>query len=223
MKKKLLQIAIDGPAGSGKTTVSRLLSNHYSIYYLSSGKIFRSYALALKDVDVKNKDVVKNELKQFELTFSDGKFFINALDVTNNITADILSLPASTISAYPFTRKKYLKDIKKICKSNPIVIDGRDIGTVVMPHAPFKFYLDASPEIRAKRRAAELHAQTNANSPEFKKILEDILLRDSQDKNRKIAPLKKAKDAIYINSDELTADEVVAEMIKVIDAKRGNL
>lgn len=204
--KQLIQVAIDGPAGAGKTTVGQMVANKLGIIYLSTGRIFRSYAYALRSINCANELDVRNELTQFKFEFVDGKFIINGLDVSRDITNDIHSMNASLISSYPFVRKKYEKDLKKIIKKNSLVMDGRDIGTVIIPNTPFKFYLDASIKVRAKRRAKELHQDLNPK--ELKKIMEDMKKRDYQDTHRKVSPLKKAKDAFVINSDKLTAEQV---------------
>lgn len=204
--KHLIQVAIDGPAGAGKTTVGQLVASKLGIIYLSTGRIFRSYAFALRSINCENQEEVKNELSQFELEFVDGRFIINGIDVTMDITNDIHSMNASLISSYPFVRKKYEKDLKKIIKKNSLVMDGRDIGTVIIPDTPFKFYLDASLEVRAKRRAKDLHM--DIKSSDFKKLMEDIKKRDYQDTHRAVSPLRKAPDAIEINSDNMTAEQV---------------
>lgn len=203
---KLIQVAIDGPSGAGKTTVGQLVAAKLGIIYLSTGKIFRSYAYALRSINCENTLEVRMELKQFKLDFNDGRFFINGLDVTRDIANDTYSLPASLISSYPFVRRRYEKDLRKIVKKNSLVMDGRDIGTVIIPDTPYKFYLDASLKTRAQRRAKELHK--DLKGPEFKKLMDEMKKRDHQDTHRLVSPLRKAKDAFVINSDNMTAEQV---------------
>lgn len=205
-KNKYIHVAIDGPAGAGKTTVGILVAGKLGITYLSTGKIFRTYAYALRDIDCHNKIDVWNEMKQFKFEFIDGKFFINGLDVTMDIMGDTHSMNASLISSYPFVRKQYRKDLKKIIKSMSLVMDGRDIGTVIVPKSPFKFFLTADIAVRAERRAKELHMEKGTK--DYEELIENIKKRDHQDITRKESPLKKAKDAVLIQSDNMTAEEV---------------
>ncbi len=205
-KNKFIHVAIDGPAGAGKTTVGILVASKLGITYLSTGKIFRTYAYALKDIDCHNKTDVWNEIKQFKFEFIDGKFFVNGLDVSMDIMGDTHSMNASLISSYPFVRKKYRKDLKKIIKSMSLVMDGRDIGTVIIPQTPFKFFLTAELPVRTQRRAKELHM--DKNTKDYAELMENIKKRDHQDTTRKDSPLKKAKDAVLIQSDDMSAEEV---------------
>lgn len=216
---KLIQVAIDGPSGAGKTTVGQLVAAKLGIIYLSTGKIFRSYAYALRSINCENTLEVRMELKQFKLDFNDGRFFINGLDVTRDIANDTYSLPASLISSYPFVRRRYEKDLKKIVKKNSLVMDGRDIGTVIIPNTPYKFYLDASLETRAQRRAKELHK--DLKGPEFKKLMDEMKKRDHQDTHRLVSPLRKARDAFVINSDNMTAEQVADLICEKVNKGRN--
>lgn len=218
MKNNLVQVAIDGPAGSGKTTVGQLVAQRLGIIYMSTGRIFRSYAFALKDIDCNNKEVVEEELKQFKFEFKDGCFLINGLDVTVEIMKDVYSMNASTISKYPVVRERYEKDLKEIIKTTSLVMDGRDIGTVILPDTPYKFYLDAQVKERTRRRAKDNGIRVNSN--DFKKLLAEIKARDEQDMNRKVSPLKKAKDALYIDSTNMTKEEVVDLIVNEVNKKR---
>ncbi|MCQ2956958.1 MAG: (d)CMP kinase [Mycoplasmoidaceae bacterium] len=221
MKQHLIQVAIDGPAGSGKTTVGQLVAQRLGIIYMSTGRIFRSYAFALKDIDCSNEEVVNREIKQFEFKFKDGSFLVNGIDVTIEIMKDVHSMNASTISKYPLVRKKYEKDLKEIIKTTSLVMDGRDIGTVILPDSPYKFFLDAEVTERTKRRAKD--NGISVNSKEFAKLLEDIKARDYQDTHRKVSPLKKAKDATYIDSTKMTKEEVVDFIVNTVNKKRDAL
>lgn len=221
MKHELVQVAIDGPAGSGKTTVGQLVAQRLGITYLSTGRIFRSYAFALKDIDCKDEEKVNEEMKQFQFEFKDGSFLINGLDVTLEIAKDIHSMNASTISKYPLVRKRYEKDLKQIIKTTPLVMDGRDIGTVILPDSKYKFYLDADVKERTRRRAKDNGIKLEGK--EFKKLLEDIKARDYQDTHRKVSPLKKAKDAKYIDSTKLTKEQVVDLIVETVNKKRNVL
>ncbi|MCQ2747949.1 MAG: (d)CMP kinase [Mycoplasmoidaceae bacterium] len=221
MKKNLIQIAIDGPAGSGKTTVGQLVAHKLFITYLSTGKIFRSYAFALKDVDCDNEKAVIRELKQFDFKLVNGSFYINGLDITLELTKDVYSMKASKISTYRGVRKRYKKDLKEIVSTTSLVMDGRDIGTVIIPNTPFKFYLDADVKERAKRRAKD--NRINLNSNDFKHLLSEIKERDLQDKTRKVSPLKQAEDAYYIDSTNMKKEEVADLIVKVVRKKQEEL
>lgn len=221
MKQQLIQVAIDGPAGSGKTTVGQLVAQKLGIIYMSTGRIFRSYAFALKDIDCSNEETVNKEMKQFEFLFRDGCFLINGIDVTIEIMKDVHSMNASTISKYPAVRKRYEKDLQEIIKTTSLVMDGRDIGTVILPNTPYKFYLDAEVKERTKRRAKD--NGISANSKEFDKLLEDIKARDYQDTHRKVSPLKRAKDATYIDSTNMTKEEVADLIVETVNKKRDAL
>ncbi|XQP55119.1 MAG: (d)CMP kinase [Mycoplasmoidaceae bacterium] len=218
MKQELIQVAIDGPAGSGKTTVGQLVAQRLGIIYMSTGRIFRSYAFALQDVDCKNEEIVVREMKQFKFEFKDGSFYINGLNVTVEIMKDVHSMNASTISKYPEVRKRYEEDLKEIIKTTSLVMDGRDIGTVILPDSPYKFFLDAKVEERARRRAKDNGIKVGTK--EFKDLLEQIKARDYQDTHRKVSPLKKAKDATYIDSTKMTKEEVVDFIVNTVNKKR---
>ncbi len=221
MKRNLIQIAIDGPAGSGKTTVSLEVAVALGLNYISTGKIFRSYAFALKDIDCQNEKQVEKELKLIKFDFKDGCFLINDIDVTMEIQKDIYSMNASTISKYPAVRARYEKDLKRIAKTTNVVLDGRDIGTVILPNTPYKFFLDASINERVKRRAKD--NKIKQGSKAYKQLHEEIKARDYQDTHRKISPLKKAKDALYIDSTNMTIKDVVDLIVSNVNKKRGTL
>jgi len=214
MSKELLQITIDGTASSGKSTVAQYVANQLGIQYISTGKIFRAYALILKHIDPKDKDAICSEIDAIDLVYDNGHFLSNGIDLTSSLTANTLSMPASIISAYADVRKKYIKDIRKIIKHSSIVLDGRDIGTVVLPDAKYKFYLDAKPEVRAKRRALEIGVPLN--SKEFELLYKEILQRDHNDKTRKESPLRVPEGATVIDSTDMTVQEVVDVIIKKV-------
>jgi len=221
MKNDLIQIAIDGPASSGKSTVAQIVASRLSISYLSTGKIFRSYAFVLKDIDCKNHDEVINDLRDIKLEFKNSEFFINGLNATSEIGRDCYSIPASVISAYPEVRERYQEDLKEILKTTSIVMDGRDIGTVILPNTPYKYFLDAKSVVRAERRAKQNGIALNSEA--YKDILAEIKLRDKQDTERKEAPLKQAKDALYIDSTKITAEQVADIIYKDVQEKMAKL
>lgn len=216
----IYSIAVDGPAGSGKSTVSKLVAKRLGILYLDTGAMYRAIAYkCVKDKkDYGDKDVVKHITNKLDLKveYKDGKQItvLDGVDVSELIRTPQVSMLASYVSAYSFVRTKMVALQREIAKKTSCILDGRDIGTNVLPDCKFKFYLSASPEIRAKRRFEELKAQGNSQSLE--QVLNEIQERDFQDKNRAVAPLKKAKDAVEIDTSNMTIDEVVNEIINKI-------
>ena len=219
----VLNIAVDGPAGSGKSTVCKLVAKRLGILYLDTGAMYRAIAYkCVKDKkDYGDKDVVKHILNKLNLKveYKDGKqiTLLDGEDVSELIRTPQVSMLASYISAYSFVRTKMVSLQREIAKSNSCILDGRDIGTNVLPDCKFKFYLNASPEVRAKRRFEE--DKSKGIACDFEQVLKDINERDFQDKNRAVAPLKKAKDAVEIDTSGLTIDEVVTEMIAKVQEK----
>lgn len=216
-------VAVDGPAGSGKSTVCRLVAEKLGILYLDTGAMYRAIALkCVKDKkDYGDKDVVKHLLNKIDLKveYRNGRqiTLLDGEDVSDLIRTPQVSMLASYVSAYSFVRAKMVSLQREIAKKTSCILDGRDIGTNVLPDCKFKFYLNASPQIRAKRRYEEGKAQGNAQT--FNQVLNDIQERDFQDKNRAVAPLKKADDAVEIDTSNLTVSEVVAEIISKIQEK----
>lgn len=209
-------IAIDGPAGAGKSTIAKELSKKFNFTYISSGKIYRSIALYLSNnnVDIKNRDLVKNEIKNINIRY-ENEFYLNDNPVENFINSDIISKLTSDISKFSFVRDFVQNIIEDVSKGKNIIMDGRDIGTKVFPKADYKFYLTASVEERANRRFKEL--KKKGLDVKYKAIYESIKDRDFNDTHRDISPLKKAKDAVVIDSNNKSIKEVVDEMSKYIN------
>lgn len=219
----VLNVAVDGPAGSGKSTVCKLVAKRLGILYLDTGAMYRAIAYkCVKDKrDYGDKDVVKHIINKLDLKveYKDGKqiTLLDGEDVSELIRTPQVSMLASYISAYSFVRTKMVSLQREIAKSNSCILDGRDIGTNVLPDCKFKFYLNASPEVRAKRRFEE--DKSKGIACEFAQVLKEINERDFQDKNRAVAPLKRAKDALEIDTSDMTIDEVVNEIISKIQEK----
>ena len=217
-KKQRLQIAIDGVAGSGKTTIAKKLANYLGFYHFSTGNIFRSFALILhNDVNLEPKNV-KKKIKKVSLKIIKNKIILNGKDVSNLLFEPKISKIASLISGQKYVRKKYRKLIKKISKQEKIILDGRDIGTVILPKAKYKFFFVASSEIRAKRRLGQLKLSLS----NFKKAIDALKKRDVEDKKRSISPLKPAKDAIIVNTSKLTITKVFNFVVKKISECKNN-
>ena len=218
LKKQRLQIAIDGVAGSGKTTIAKKLANYLGFYHFSTGNIFRSFALILhNDVNLEPKNV-KKKIKNVSLKIIKNKIILNGKDVSNLLFEPKISKIASLISGQKYVRKRYRKLIKKISKQEKIILDGRDIGTVILPKAKYKFFFVASSEIRAKRRLGQLKLSLS----NFKKAIDALKKRDVEDKKRSISPLKPAKDAIIVNTSKLTITKVFNFIVKKISECKNN-
>ena len=210
-------IAIDGQASTGKSTQAKKIALYLDYDYKDSGAYYRAITLYLLDKDIKFdlniSDEILNEIN-IKQTYKNGQFniYLNDNDVTNRIRGYRVSLNVSNYAKKPEIRNFVFNQIRKSGKSDSLVVDGRDIGTVVFPDANFKFFLVAEPRVRAERR----HKQINDNSVKVDVIEEEIKLRDETDSKREIAPLKKAKDAFKIDVSHLTIDQVYNIILKKI-------
>lgn len=220
---QIYNIALDGPAGSGKSTVSKILGKKLNILCLDTGAMYRACALKClyEGVSVSDETAVSFIMKNInlEVKYENGEqhTFLDGKDVSADIRKPEISMLASTVSALGCVREKMVSLQREIAAKTSCVLDGRDIGTNVLPNAKFKFYLTASPEVRAKRRVED-NRQKGFVTP-YDEILKEIIERDNQDKNRKIAPLLQAKDAILIDSSQMTIDEVVSFIENKIQEK----
>lgn len=206
-----MQIAIDGPAGSGKSTVAKKIAEKLNIIYIDTGAMYRAITLKLKDIDKKFYEEACNNTN---IEFINNKIFLDGKDVSSQIRSEEISKLTSDISKIDFVRKKLVSIQKEIADKNSVVMEGRDITTVVLPDADYKFYLNASPEIRAKRRTLQL--KEKGLNADYKEIIRDIKKRDNNDINRENSPLKVADDAIVIDSSNLTAEESIEKILSYI-------
>lgn len=219
--KKVFSIAIDGPSGSGKSTIADLVAKKLGVLHLNSGSLYRAYALACFEsgigADEKQKVINYAKSRNLRVDFVDGKqqTILDGKIVDGQLRQEQIGMMASTISSYPEIRELVNKVIRTAAQKVGLVTEGRDIGSVVIPNADFKFYLDAKPEVRAKRRFDELKGEIP-----FAQILKDVVARDKQDSERKIAPLKRCEDAIYIDSSRLDIDEVCDIILKEVEKKQ---
>lgn len=206
-------VTVDGPSGSGKSTVCKLISDILNIEYLDTGSMYRSLAyFCLKEnVNLENEEEVMQVLNSLDITFESSKIKVNGEFLNDKIRTNDVSMAASKVSTYYSVREKLVEIQRQIASDKAIILDGRDAGTNILKNADYKFYLDASPEVRAKRRFDE-----QKDDSSYETILKDIKLRDEQDKNRKYAPLRQAEDAVLINSDNMSIDEVVEKIIEII-------
>lgn len=206
-----MQIAIDGPAGSGKSTIAKRLAERLNIEYIDTGAMYRAITLKLKNVE---KEDYKKVLDKTNIDFKNNKIFLDGMDVSNFIRDPEISKLTSDISKLPEVREKLVIIQRNIAKNKSVVMEGRDISTVVLPQADYKFYLSAGEDIRAKRRTLQLLERGLA--AEYKKILKEIKDRDKNDINRKNSPLKVAENAVIIDSSKLNIDDTVSLMLSYI-------
>ena len=221
---KTISIAIDGPAGAGKSTIAKALAKELGYHYVDTGAIYRTVAYFLDLLGISPKDVDGVERYIDELTVAieydeEGKqhMLMNGMDVSDEIRTQDISQKASLVSAHKVVRDMLLDMQRSVAKKHNVIMDGRDIGTVVLPKATVKIFLTASAEVRAKRRTDELTAKGQKVS--YEQTLKDIQQRDYQDMNRPIAPLKQAKDAVLLDTSDLNIEEVVARMKEIIGKK----
>ncbi|MBS5941773.1 MAG: (d)CMP kinase [Finegoldia magna] len=209
----IYSVTVDGPSGSGKSTVCKLISDILKIEYLDTGSMYRSLAyFCLKEnVNLEDEQEVMQVLNSLDITFESSKIKVNGEFLRDKIRTNDVSMAASKVSTYYSVREKLVEIQRQIASDKAIILDGRDAGTNILKNADYKFYLDASPEVRAKRRFDE-----QKDDSSYETILKDIKLRDKQDKNRKHAPLRQAEDAVLINSDDMSIDEVVEKIIEII-------
>ena len=220
---EIYNIALDGPAGSGKSTVAKALAKDYDILYLDTGAMYRACALkALRmGVDTKDRVAVEKMLPVLDVNveYKDGgqRTLLDGEDVSEAIRVNEVSMAASNISAHQPIREKMVELQQKIARSMSCVIDGRDIGTVVLPNAKFKFFIVADSRVRAERRYLELKAR--GQNVDFETLHAEIVKRDKQDSEREFAPLKQAEDAILVDTSKMSIGEVVACIKKAIQEK----
>ena len=220
---KKYNIALDGPAGSGKSTVSKLIAKKLNILCLDTGAMYRACGLKcyINGVSVDDEKAVEKLLTTTQITvgYENGVqiTYLDGKDVSSDIRKPEISMLASGVAALPCVRTKMVEAQRDIAKNISCILDGRDIGTNVLPNAEYKFFLTAKPEIRAKRREVENAGKGYFQS--FEEILADIIKRDEQDKNREVAPLIKAEDAVEVDSSHMSIDEVVDFILNKIQEK----
>ena len=219
-----LSVAIDGPSGAGKSTVARALARQFHLIYVDTGAIYRTVGLAAQRADVSSKDtdavVALLPGLRIDIRYDiEGaqRMLLNGEDVSTEIRTPRSSIYASDVSAIPAVRAFLMDMQRSMAERYSVVMDGRDIGTVVLPNADIKVFLTASAEERARRRYLELKAKGSQDS--YAEVLRDIEYRDRQDSTRAAAPLKPAADAVFIDSSKLTFEESVEAVSKLIRAR----
>lgn len=215
----MYNIAIDGPAGAGKSTIAKIVAKELGFIYVDTGAMYRTLALAcFRDgIDTTDEDAVVAKCESVEVTlgYEDGtqKVYLNGEDVSAEIRREEIGNLTSAIAVYPGVRKILVALQKDLASKKDVVMDGRDIGTAVLPNADLKIYLTASVETRAKRRYDELIEK--GQTCDLKEIEKDIEDRDYRDMNREVSPLSQADDAVLVDSSDMTIDEVVAKIISL--------
>ena len=210
-------VAIDGPAGSGKGTITKKISTELGLVSIDTGATYRCVALNMlqENVGLDEEAKIKQILENINIDLKpDGKIFLNGEDVTNKIRTPEVSKFVSPVSALKIVRDKMVDIQRKMAEGKNAIMEGRDIGTVVFPNANVKIYLDATPEERANRRMKQMAEK--GIKLDYQQVLQEIIERDTRDLNRAIAPLKKADDAIYVDSSNMTIDEVTNKIIQII-------
>ena len=226
MTKRNYAIAIDGPAGAGKSTMARRVAKDLGFVYVDTGAIYRTvgYHMDFYGIGPRDTDGVTRLIGDvnIDIRYDDEgvqRMILNGHDVTDEIRTPEMSAIASAISAQKVVREYLLEMQRDLARTHNVVMDGRDIGTVVLPGADVKIFLTAAPEVRAKRRFEELTAK--GEKVTYEKVLEDLRKRDEQDTNRKIAPLRQAKDAVLLDTSELDIEGAVAAIESIVKEKLG--
>lgn len=219
----MFKIAIDGPSGAGKSSVAKAVAANLGIIYVDTGALYRTvgYYVRQKDTDPKNNDAVSALLPEIniEVKFENGtqSVILNGEDLGDKIRQPEISMYASAVSAIPEVRNFLLETQKSIARKNSVIMDGRDIGTVILPDADVKIFMTASNEARATRRYTELIAK--GVDVKYEDVLSEMIERDANDSGRKIAPAIPAQDAIIFDNSEYDLDSSVAKVIEIIDEK----
>ncbi|MGM9637923.1 MAG: (d)CMP kinase [Eubacteriales bacterium] len=221
----MIQIALDGPSGAGKSTLAKMLAAELSFVYVDTGALYRAVGLYASEKGLEKSDTagIIACLPEIQLTlrYVDGsqRVFLGDRDVSEDIRLPEISMWASTVSAIPEVRAFLLDLQKDIAEKNNVIMDGRDIGTVILPHATVKIFLDSSSEARAKRRYRELCEKGIETS--YDEVLADMIRRDENDRNRATAPLKKAEDAVLLDNSDLNLKESYEAALRIIRDKIG--
>lgn len=221
----IYSVALDGPGGAGKSTIAKQVAKQRGIVYVDTGAMYRSIALYMlkHNIDIHNEEAVKAQLPNIDiqLTYKDGTqcIILCGEDVSKEIRTPEVSMSASVTSAYKSVRAFLLDTQRNVAKTQSVIMDGRDIGTVVLPDAQVKIFLSADSKVRAERRYKELMEKGEAIA--FEEVLEDIEKRDYRDIHRQESPLKQADDAVLLDTSYLTFDESVKAVLDLIDSKIG--
>ena len=216
----MYNIAIDGPAGAGKSTIAKMAAKKLDFIYVDTGAMYRAMALYFlrREIDAKDEKKIAEACEHINVTIAyqegEQQVLLNGENVNAFIRTEEVSMMTSNTSKYPAVREKLLYLQRELAAANNVIMDGRDIGTCVLPDAELKIYLTASASERAKRRYLE--QKERGVESDLAQIERDIIARDEQDMNREIAPLKQAEDAIYLDTSDMTIEEVVTKIVSLI-------
>ena len=215
----IFQIAIDGPSGAGKSTIAKLVSKKLGIDYIDTGAMYRAVGLKMLrlGIPMEENEELKKMLDDTDVDFSDEHVYLDGEDVSDLIRTQEISKAASDCSAFAMVRTKLVELQQGMGRRKSVIMDGRDIGTVVLKDAEYKFYLTASAEERAMRRFKEL--QEKGSTDTYEKVLEDVNKRDHNDMTREVTPLRQAEDAVLIDSTDMSIEEVTDFIISRVKNK----
>ena len=207
--EKIFQIAIDGPSGAGKSTIAKTVARKLGIDYIDTGAMYRALGLKMLRMGVPMREdaALAAMLEETDIDFSGGRVYLDGEDVSDQIRTQEISKASSDCSAFASVRRKLVELQQKMARAKSVIMDGRDIGTVVLKDAPYKYFLTASDEERALRRFRELAAKGEPQT--YEEVLEQIRQRDYNDTHRAVTPLRKAEDAVEIDSTAMSIEEVV--------------
>jgi len=214
--QKIFQIAIDGPSGAGKSTIAKRVAAELAIDYIDTGAMYRAVGLKMLrlGIPMEEKETLFEMLGNTDVDFSEGRVYLDGEDVSDLIRTQEVSKAASDCSAFATVRRKLVELQQAMGKRKSVIMDGRDIGTVVLKDAEYKFYLTATAEERAMRRFKELQAKGSTDT--YEKVLEDVNKRDYNDMHREVDPLRQAEDAVLIDSTNMSIEEVVDFVIEAV-------
>ena len=218
-----INIAIDGPSAAGKSTVADILASKLGYTHLDTGAMYRAVAYQAKQLEIStdDEDSIVSMIDKMNLDMKpDGSVFLNGRDISKEIRTNEMSMGASNVSKLQGCRKALVAMQQKICKDGGYILDGRDIGTVVLTDAPVKIYMIASAKARAKRRVNQ-NKEKGIEGQDYETILQEIEKRDYQDSHREHSPLKKADDAIEIDTSDMTIEETIEKVMALVNSKLG--
>ena len=219
----MISVAIDGPAGSGKSTVSKIIAKKLGFVYLDTGALYRAIAYFIDEnnIDFGSENEVKKCLKNIDLKIENSgeeqEILLNGKALSGEIRSSSVTKISSKIAAYKCVRDYLLEFQRSFAKNQNVIMDGRDIGTVVLPNAPVKIFITASPEVRAERRCDQL--LKSGEKPNYQEILNSIKKIDYEDSHREIAPLKRADDAVLLDNSDMGLNETIESIINIINER----